>query len=55
MEKKKDAEKVRKPFVMAPEFWAKVETRINANNENFTVYVTRLIREDLEKRKSNNP
>ena len=40
---------VRKPYEMTPEFWVEVEKRLNVNSENFTVYVTRLIREDLKR------
>jgi len=48
MEKQKRNKAIRKPYDMTPEFWEKVEQKINLTNENFTVYVTRLIREDLK-------
>lgn len=40
---------VRKPYEMTPEFWAEVEKKIKTTSENFTVYVTRLIRDDLKR------
>ena len=40
---------IRKTYDITPEFWAEVEKKITSTSENFTVYVTRLIREDLKR------
>lgn len=40
---------IRKTYDITPEFWAEIDKKIKATSENFTVYVTRLIREDLKR------
>ena len=49
MDKQKRNKTIRKPYDMTPEFWAEVEKKITSTSENFTVYVTRLIRDDLKR------
>ena len=49
MGKQNRTKTIRKPYDMTPDFWAQVEKKITSTNEKFTVYVTRLIREDLKR------
>ena len=52
METQKRNKDVHKRIDFTNEFWAEVENELRLSSENFTVFVTRLIRERIEKRKA---
>lgn len=54
MEKQTRNKGVPKRVDFTVEFWAEVEKELALTSENFTVHVTRLLRENIEKRKANN-
>jgi len=51
METQKRTKTIRKTYDMTPEFWEELQQELKISSENFTVHVTRLIRENIERRK----
>lgn len=49
MEKQKRNKDVHKRIDFTTEFMSQIDKRLKETSENFTVYVTRLIREDLKR------
>lgn len=54
MEKQKRNKDVHKRIDFTSEFWTEIEHECRMSSENFTVLVTRLLREKIEKRKAGN-